>query len=559
MDFLDASEKKGFSLIEKFLLITNSILFFSSMFGGEFVDILFDKSYYYPNETINIRILNMLEENKQIKVEITQGVQKVSEFAIDNYLDSKEINFSFKSPSTTGGYGLDLFIDNKLVLSRGFSVLSSWLDSPRYGFLTDFSKGRFDIEKNFDYLVQYHINSLQYYDWMYDYGDLVYEEGEEYKDAWNREKTISNVVLKELIEKGHEKNIFSMAYVSIYGVERNLGLQHPEWLLYQKKGVNYEPVDFYKKILITNTYNDSDWTKFLIQECKKTLEFGFDGIHLDQYGYPKDYTSLFLKNGEYKPYLTSKGFKEFINLLKKETQSPVFFNYVNNWPNEIQSHTNGDVIYIEPWESCNTYLDLYLMIKQAKKDSRKDVILAAYINENFEENVLLSDAVISASGGRRLELGEFRLLLAGPYFPGDAGVASQKLLDGLRNYYDYQIRYEQFLDLPEKELSLEGSNLSLIPKKNTIWYNIKGNSEYVFINFINFIGISTELWRTKTKKPEIVENLEIFLPIKNVQNVYFASPDTQIAFSKIDYEVEDEGIKIFVSKVEYWSSILIEL
>ena len=59
------------------------------MFGGEFVDILFDKSYYYPNETINIRILNMLEENKQIKVEITQGGSKVSEFAIDNYLDSK--------------------------------------------------------------------------------------------------------------------------------------------------------------------------------------------------------------------------------------------------------------------------------------------------------------------------------------------------------------------------------------------------------------------------------------------------------------------------------------
>ncbi len=64
---------------------------------------------------------------------------------------------------------------------------------------------------------------------------------------------------------------------------------------------------------------------FLLKSVKKTLEFGFDGIHLDQYGYPKDYTSLFLKNGEYKPYLTSKGFKEFINLLKKETQSPPVF------------------------------------------------------------------------------------------------------------------------------------------------------------------------------------------------------------------------------------------
>ncbi len=82
---------------------------------------------------------------------------------------------------------------------------------------------------------------------------------------------------------------------------------------------------FIKKYLLQILIMIQIGQNFLLKSVKKTLEFGFDGIHLDQYGYPKDYTSLFLKNGEYKPYLTSKGFKEFINLLKKETQSPPVF------------------------------------------------------------------------------------------------------------------------------------------------------------------------------------------------------------------------------------------
>jgi len=183
--------------------------------------------------------------------------------------------------------------------------------------LTDFDKSRINVDTNLDYLVQYHINSLQYYDWMYDYGYLVSEQ-DIYKDAWSRQKTISNTVLKELISKGHERNIYSMAYVPIYGVERNLGLKHPDWLLYQKNGDSYVPLDFYQKILITNTYKTSGWTQFLIDQCNKTLQFGFDGIHLDQYGYPKDFASMYLDNGQYKPYITSKGFIEFIDELKEK-------------------------------------------------------------------------------------------------------------------------------------------------------------------------------------------------------------------------------------------------
>lgn len=526
--------------------------------GGVSMDVLFDKSFYFPNDTMNLKILNMPKGTKKIDIVISKGIEKIYESSKENNQSQPTDSISIPVPSNIGGYGLDVFIDGKLFVSRGFPVLSSWTQSPRYGFLTDFDKSRINVDTNLDYLVQYHINSLQYYDWMYDYGYLVSEQ-DTYKDAWNRQKTISNTVLKELISKGHERNIYSMAYVPIYGVERSLGLKHPDWLLYQKNGDSYTPVDFYQKILITNTYKTSGWTQFLINECKKTLQFGFDGIHLDQYGYPKDYTSFYLENGQYKPYITSRGFLEFIDELKEETKKPVLFNYVNNWPNEIQPKAKTDAVYIEPWESCNTYDDMAKMIKKAKEDSGKDVITAAYIKYAYEHTIALTDAVIIVNGGRRLELGEYKTLLSGPYFPGDVGVANDNFLKRLRNYYDFEARYENLFDTSEKELTLVGTSLSLIPRKGAVYYNIKGDSKYIFINLINFTGVTTTLWRMETKKPEMVNNLDIIIPLTNVKNVYFASADNQLVFSKLNFSRTGNGIRIGIPQIEYWSSILLEI
>jgi len=549
--------KKG---ILPFVFFTTIFLVSSSIFaaGGVSVDILFDKSFYFPDDTMNLKILNVPKGSKKIDIVVSKGIEKMYKSSKENNQSEPIDNISISVPSDIGGYGLDVFIDGKLLLSRGFLVLSSWIQSPRYGFLTDFDKSRINVDTNLDYLVQYHINSLQYYDWMYDYGYLVSEQ-DIYKDAWSRQKTISNTVLKELISKGHERNIYSMAYVPIYGVERNLGLKHPDWLLYQKNGDSYVPLDFYQKILITNTYKTSGWTQFLIDQCNKTLQFGFDGIHLDQYGYPKDFASMYLDNGQYKPYITSKGFIEFIDELKEKTKAPVLFNYVNNWPSEIQSQAKTDAIYIEPWESCNTYDDMAKMVNNAKEDSGKDVIIAAYIEYTYEHTIALTDAVILVNGGRRLELGEYKTLLSGPYFPADVGIPSEEFLKRLRNYYDFEARYKDFFDASEKDLQLIGSSLSLIPRKGAVYYNIKGNSKYVFINLINFSGVTTTLWRMETRKPELVMNLDITIPLANVRNVYFASADNQLAFSKLSFSKTEEGIRIKIPQIEYWSSVLIEV
>ncbi|MDK2945740.1 MAG: dextranase [Thermosipho sp. (in: thermotogales)] len=543
-------KKKGTYFLLLFIILLSSI-------GGANVKLNFDKAFYKPGSEMTL-FIEGLEKPIEYELQISHGVTPIF------YLNGTTSGIiKLEVPKETGGYGIDIKLSNELTISRGFSVQNHWTDSPRYGFLTDFFPERFDIEKTMNYLVQYHINCLQYYDWMYDYGKLVYDEGDEYKDAWQRVRKISNTTLKDLINEGHKRNIASMAYVAIYACNRELGEQHPEWLIYNRSNnSNLIPVDFYKKILLTNTLKDSGWTKFLINECKKTIEFGFDGIHLDQYGYPKDLTSYILKDGKYIPYRTSQGFLEFINLLKEETNRPVIFNYVNNWPNIIQDKAKVDAVYIEPWESCNTYEDLYMMITGAKeKSGGKPVILAAYLEAIKKHSIFLADSVIAVSGGRRLEIGEIMRILSGPYFPG-ADVIDMKTLDILKDYYDFQVRYEDFLNGSFEDLSDINfeENYSIFPKKGNIWVSIKNSKYGLMINFINLKNLRSSFWRDKQRAPEEYYDLTINFPknlIPENSNFYFISPDGYIKPQEVKKEVNNEKVKLSLPYLKYWSAILV--
>lgn len=525
--------------------------------GGAAVKLNFDKAFYTPASEMILSI-----EGSQLPTKYELIISKNIDVVYAE-LGATDGTIKINAPLQTGGYGIDLKLEDGQTVSRGFSVLNHWTESPRYGFLTDFFPERCDIDRTMDYLAQFHINALQFYDWMYNYGDLVCEESEEYKDAWQRVRKISNSVLKTLIDKGHEKNIASMAYVAVYACDKETAEEHPGWLLYKQNNEDWEPVDFYKKILITNTLKDSGWTKFLLNECKKTLEFGFDGIHLDQYGYPKDFESFFVKDGKYVSYKTSQGFLEFINLLKQWTDAVVYFNYVDNWPKEIQSQAQTDAIYIEPWESCNTYEDLYGTILDAKERSNgKPVILASYIKGMMKNSILIADSVISISGGRRLEIGEPMRVLSGPYFPG-ADVVDSKFLDTLRTYYDFQVRYEdllngKFIDFPTELLK---ENFSVVPQNGKIWISIKKNPRGEFmVNLVNLTNARNSLWRNRRRTPQELRDIEITLPKQLLPldgKFYFVTPDGMLKAEELQADILDTEVHLAIPYLKYWSAVLV--
>src|SRR6266704_2904188 len=70
------------------------------------------------------------------------------------------------------GYGIDVNVrdhDGYLLVRRSIAVdvLEHWTQAPRYGFLSDFSPGDQSARTNVAALARYHVNVVQFYDWMW--------------------------------------------------------------------------------------------------------------------------------------------------------------------------------------------------------------------------------------------------------------------------------------------------------------------------------------------------------------------------------------------------------
>jgi len=45
------------------------------------MDILFDKSFYFPNDTMNLKILNVPKGSKKIDIVVSKGIEKCMKVA----------------------------------------------------------------------------------------------------------------------------------------------------------------------------------------------------------------------------------------------------------------------------------------------------------------------------------------------------------------------------------------------------------------------------------------------------------------------------------------------
>jgi dextranase len=198
-----------------------------------------------------------------------------------------------------------------------------------------------------------------------------------------------------------------------------------------------------------NPAPDSPWTDHLLDQFAQVLEqTAFDGIHLDQYGAPKIGPST---TGERVDL--AEAFPGFIDRMaavvdaQRGDAGVSIFNAVGNWPVETVAPSAEDAVYIEVWAPYTRFADLHRIVVNAQAlGGGKPVIIAAYIHPDRAANVRLANALIFASGGTHLELGEPDAMLADPYFPR-FGLMSDEMQAVMARYYDFLVRYENILAL----------------------------------------------------------------------------------------------------------------
>jgi hypothetical protein len=367
----------------------------------------------------------------------------------------------------------------------------------------------------------------------------------------------------------------TMAYTVIYAAAEPVYEEHPGWALGDGLG---QPLMFEGWLYLMNPGAESGWHDFLIKQFVASMAmFGWDGIHLDQYG--KGWTARAYWNGT--PVDMEDAFLTFINdavgeIRKHDPSSKLIFNLVNAWPYEtIARHSLSDGSYIEVWSPWDTYADIQALIRAGKYyNKEKPVILAAY-TPNHLPSILLLDAVIFANHGFHIELGEGNGILVDPYFPL-YDTLSENAERALALYYECITRYEAYIYdkdvqlLPEETVWIFDHGSSSIPRAGNILVipyskSTDGREEARIVHLVNFVGIDNMRWKSFQREPTGVTDIqmEIQIPanaIDEIEGVYFITPDSGSSDPvPLEYEtdVSASAIKITVPSLKYWDTVIV--
>ena len=179
-----------------------------------------------------------------------------------------------------GGYGVELRSADGAVAHTAVHVVDDPRSRVRYGFVADYRPGR-DLAEVIDNARRLHLTAVQFYDWAYRHADLL-GGGERYQDALGQEVSLDTV--RRLIVGLRSAGAASLGYAAVYAVGKE---DWPSWehlALLRQSGDPYTLGDF---LWIVDPAAP-EWSVHLVAELAAAVsDVGFDGFHLDQYGYPR--------------------------------------------------------------------------------------------------------------------------------------------------------------------------------------------------------------------------------------------------------------------------------
>lgn len=515
-------------------------------------------------------------EKVNIRLDILSGGQKVCV-----RLEPKDVDFM--------GYGVDvdLYSGGELLdtFSSSFDVVAGWRKSTRYGFLSDFYPGEEEEAEDVKGLCKFHINLVQFYDWMYRHDELV-PPVSEFTDLMGR--NLSRKAVQEKISLCHRYGMKAIAYGAVYAASRNFYEKHADWALYSSSG---KVLDFIQTFFIMDISEDCPWHRHIIGQYKNAVEqLNFDGIHMDTYGYPK--TAISRREGVEKIVRLEEHFPVLINNTRKEFENTrrdacLIFNNVGNWPVEAVACAEQDAIYIEVWKPYERYHHIQQLILRAKHlGAGKPVILAAYLKPFLEDtgaakyraemSSLILTAAIAANGGYHMLLGERGGILTQGYY-ADYSKLDEVFLRVMRNYYDFIIRYANLFfagDIKDVSMThVDGDNLEYVfenleystyGQPGKVWVIVRESPRYKTVSFINLIG-NDDLWNKGKERPLPVKEIIVKAQADGrVKSVFLASPDENMGRpARIAFRMEEgahgETVVADIPQVNIWSLLVMEL
>jgi dextranase len=466
-----------------------------------------------------------------------------------------------------GGYSVELGSARTAVdiVADSRSVL-------RYGFVVDYRPDR-HLAAVQDNLRRLHLTGVQFYDWAYRHADLL-GGGEQYTDALGQPVSLQTV--RSLVEACHEVGSDALGYAAVYAVGPD---EWPKWehdALLTATGHPYALGDF----LFLVDPAAEDWLEhFTADLAAATERVGFDGYHLDQYGYPK---AAHRPDGARVDVTTS-----FCRMIERTRQalpqSRLVFNNVNDFPTWASAHAPQDAVYIEVWKPQLGLEHLAQTVTRARHESAgKPVVIAAYQHiydsapvDQADLAIRFTMATLFSHGASHLLCGEADRILVDPYYVRNH-VAAPSTADLLHRYYDFAVAHTELLFDPaivevtssfagayndDLDVSYPSAPVEQIARAGSVWRRITqlADGRYV-MHLINLTGQDDTHWDAARNEPGRLgrATLRIRRMGTELPRVSCASPDEQGRLIEIPLTEEGDWAIGTLDEFSVWQLLLIQ-
>jgi len=546
-----------------------------------------DKAAYRPGEIVKFSLqLKEAADDMNVYVRYRHLGEKIGDREVK--VDGNKAVWEWTPPSGDfTGYMAEVFVSNKETvldhLNIAVDVSSDWSKFPRYGYLADFPRlGREQMAEVIERLNRYHINGIQFYDWQYKHHDPLKMDGDKPATAWKdiANRPVSFDTVKGYIDLAHSKNIKAMNYNLLFGAYADADKDgvKKEWGLFKDRDLveqDKHPLPGWASDIMLYDPANPEWQNYLIDKEKGVFRhLPFDGWHVDQLG---GRGTLWNAAGE--AIELPQAYVSFLKAAKQQLDVHYVMNAVSQFGQGLlASMAPLDFLYTEVWSDYPEYRSLKEIIDRNSdlSGNRLNTVLAAYVNYEYSNSgvkfnapgVLLADAVIFASGGAHLELGEN--MLSKEYFPYKKLFVSPKLEAQLIRYYDFLTAYQNVLrdGLEETNLNMEsvagGPAISSVAKQGNIWSFAKKKNNSYIVHFINFTDATTMNWNDNEgnqAEPKELQDVTVsFRMDQKVKDIQFASPDYYNgSMVSLPMEQKDGQVTIKLPKLKYWDMMMVNL
>ena len=442
----------------------------------------------------------------------------------------------------------------------------------RYGFVVDYSPNR-DLSGISDTVRRLHLTGVQFYDWAYRHADLL-GGGEEYRDALDQ--PISLQTVRDLVSTVQAAGSRAFGYAAVYAV----GPQ--EWSAWKHRAIltaTGEPYGLGDFLFLLDPAADDWLASFTSQLTQATTELGFDGFHLDQYGYPKRAVRA---DGVLVDIAVS--FERVIEAVREALPgSHLVFNNVNDFPTWVTARASQDAVYIEVWPPQVTLGSLAGVVNRAHGVAEgKPVVIAAYQHVYDWAPVVAADlatvftmATLYSHGATQLLAGEADRILVDPYYVRNHTV-EPSTATLLKRWYDFAVEHDELLLDPDTvdvtgsyagaynddcDVSFTSALVSETAEAGTVWRRVTEVHGRLVVHLINLVGQDNALWDSPRNAPQRPGRAAVRIRRvgSDLPRVQVADPDGMPRLVDVPVTVDGDHAIATLPEFAIWQLVLIDL